>query len=203
MRTPVARSVTRKKFLLASGGAATAAAAGGAGIGLLGGSAAARTPPSPAQDRRILAFLLTLQRIERGFYAEARRAGTLRGELAEFAAAAAVDERRHAAALAGTLGQPDSAAPVRFAAADAFRSPAAFAAKAVVLEDAVVAACNGQVTNLTPERLAQVCSIVSVEARHAAWIRDLAGAAPAGAATDAPLDADAVRDRLRREGLWT
>jgi hypothetical protein len=199
----VVRSVlTRKRFLLAAGGSAAAAAAGGGAIGLAGGIADARTPPSAAQDREILTFLLSLQRIERAFYAGALSADRLRGEPAEFAAAAGGDEDQHVAALERALGIPAAAVPVRFSIGDAFRSPTAFAAKATVLEDAVVAACNGQVTNLTPERLAQVCSMVSVEARHAAWIRDIAGTPPAGEATDAPLAADAVRELLRDEGLW-
>jgi hypothetical protein len=66
----------------------------------------------------------------------------------------------------------------------------------------VVAAINGQVTNLTPERLLQACGIASVEARHAAWIRDIGKASPADSAADVGLDADAVTDVLRGQGLW-
>jgi hypothetical protein len=200
---PMVRSLTRKKFVSA-GGAAAAAAAGGAGIGLLGGIASARTAPSPEQDRRILTFLLGLQRIEHAFYAQARRAGRLRGEVGEFVAAAGTDERRHVEALESALGGAATpGAAIGFSVGDAFGSPAAFAAKAAALEDAVVAACNGQATNLTPERLTQVFSIVSVEARQAAWIRDLGGMEPAAEATDAPQDADAIRATLRKEGLIT
>jgi hypothetical protein len=198
------RALTRKKFLVRAGGAAAAAAAGGAGIGLLGGIASARTAPSPEQDRRILGFLLGLQQIEAAFYAEARRAGALKGDLADFAREAGTDERRHVSALESALGGALTAVSApHFSVGDAFRDPAAFAAKAAVLEDAVVAACNGQATNLTPARLTQVFSIVSVEARHAAWIRDLGGMAPAAHATDAPRDPDAIRAALRKEGLLT
>ncbi len=48
---------------------------GGAGIGVLGAAAAGRTPPSPEQDRRVLSFLLRLQRIEHAFYDRAAPAG--------------------------------------------------------------------------------------------------------------------------------
>jgi ferritin-like protein len=195
------RLLTRKKFLITSGGAAAAAAAGGAGLGLLGGIADARTAPSPEQDRRILSFLLELQRVEAAFYALAARAG-LRGDAAPFIRDAGADERRHVAALESALGSSSPAAGnVRFALGDALRTPQAFAAKAVALEDAVVGACNGQATNLTPDALALVFSIVSVEARHATWARDLAGMPPADDATDAPRDADDVRDLLRGEGM--
>ena len=43
--------------------------------------------------------------------------------------------------------------------------------------------------------------IVSVEARQAAWIRDLAGVDPAPRAADPPRDAQDVLDGLRAEGL--
>jgi hypothetical protein len=81
------------------------------------------------------------------------------------------------------------------------RDPRRFVRTAAALEDAVVAAYNGQAANLTPERLADAATIVSVEARHAAWIRDIGGMPPAARATDAPLSADGVRAALRREGL--
>ena len=70
-----------------------------------------------------------------------------------------------------------------------------------MLEDAAVAALNGQITNLTPERLAAACAIVSVDARHAAWIRDIGGMPPAAGATDAPLAAADVRALLQRQGF--
>jgi len=196
----MARVLTRKRFLL-TGGAATAAAAGGAGIGLLGAVASARNAPSPEQDRRILAFLLELQRAEDALYGGARRAGAFGGELGEFVDAAGADERRHVAALAAGLGAQGRAPAPAPDPGDTLRSPRAFAAKAVALEDAVVAACNGQATHLTTAALARVMSVVSVEARHAAWIRDLAGLPPAAAATDAPRDPGDIRDALRREGL--
>lgn len=198
--TLVIRTFTRKKLLVSAAGGATAAA-GGAAIGLLGTSAVARTPPSPEQDIRILTFLLGLQRIERAFYAEAVREGRLQGELAEYLQQVGIDEDRHVERLEQELGAQDGAGDLHFSVGDAFRSPTAFVAKAAALEDAVVAAFNGQVTNLTPERLEQACAIVSVEARHSAWVRDIGGLPPAEMATDAPLDADAARDLLRREGL--
>jgi hypothetical protein len=196
----MARSLTRKRLFVTAGGAVAAAAAGGAALGGLG-IASARTAPSPEQDVRVLTFLLGVERIQRAFYAEARRAGNLQGELAEFIAVAGAQERHHVEALEQALGTVEASPAVRFDVGEAFRSPDAFVAKAAALEDAAVAAYNGQATNLTPERLAQACSIVSVEARHAAWIRDIGGMPPAARATDAPLSADAVRDVLRREGL--
>ena len=42
---------------------------------------------------------------------------------------------------------------------------------------------------------------MSVEARHAAWIRDIGGLPPAENTTDEPLTSDGVRAALRRVGL--
>ena len=52
--------------------------------------------------------------------------------------------------------------------------------------------------------LASVCAaarIVSVEARHAAWIRDLAGNTPAPRASDQLLTETQVRAALKKTGF--
>jgi hypothetical protein len=189
-------------MLVTAGGAVSAAALGGAAIGGLG-LASAHTAPSREQDLRILTFLLGLQRIERAFYAAARSAGNVQGDLAEYLELAASQEHDHVELLERTLGVRPAEPRLHFEVDNAFSSAATFIAKAVALEDTVVAAINGQVTNLTPERLPLAFGLVSVEARHAAWIRDI-GHEPEGApATDAPMDPDAVRNLLRREGLLT
>jgi hypothetical protein len=48
--------------------------------------------------------------------------------------------------------------------------------------------------------LADAARIVAVEARHAAWIRDLAGADPAPKAADPPRSAAEVLAELRQKG---
>ena len=72
---------------------------------------------------------------------------------------------------------------------------------AVVLEDVGVALYNGQAGNLTAGALAAAAEIVSVEARHAAWARDLAGELPAPVATDVAADAAQVKARLTQAGV--
>jgi hypothetical protein len=71
----------------------------------------------------------------------------------------------------------------------------------VVLEDVGVALYNGQAGNLTRGALAAAAEIVSVEARHSAWARDLAGEIPAPVATDVPADAEHVKSRLAQAGV--
>ena len=72
---------------------------------------------------------------------------------------------------------------------------------AIGLEDAGVALYNGQAANVTPKTLAAAAEIVSVEARHAAWARDLAGEVPAPVATDVPADAAQVKAQLTKLGV--
>src|SRR5204863_4889777 len=64
-----------------------------------------------------------------------------------------------------------------------FRSD--FLRLAIAMEDILVSSRNGQAGNLSKRRLAAVATIASVEARHSAWVRDLAGEAPAPDAVDA------------------
>ena len=65
------------------------------------------------------------------------------------------------------------------------------------LEDLGVAAYTAQAPNLTKGTLKAAARIVSVESRHAAWIRDLRGINPAPDAAEPPLDA-AARDGHRQ-----
>jgi hypothetical protein len=192
------RSMTRRSALGAVGATAAAAALGG---GLLG-SDAARSSPSSGQDARVLAFLLAVERIEAGFYGRAAELGALPGELGRAASTIAAQQREHLAILSEALGS-DVPAPARPRAdVDALlRDPRHFARTAAELEDVVVGAYNGQATNLTPARLATVAGIVSVEARHAAWIRDASGLPQPADATDDPLAVADVRAALRSQGL--
>ena len=45
--------------------------------------------------------------------------------------------------------------------------------------------------------LRSVARVISVEARHAAWVRDLAGQQPAPHATDAPISAEQAMNAIR------
>ena len=50
--------------------------------------------------------------------------------------------------------------------------------------------------NLTPAALKAAARIVSVEARHAAWIRSIVGDIPGTEPTDSPLNEQETRSRL-------
>jgi len=176
-------------------GAVTAGALVGAGL-----PAESLSDPSPAQDARILNFALQLEYLQARFYAEALRSAGLTGELHEFARVAGAHERAHVAFLRKHLGRrAKPAPPLRFG--EATRDPHRFAAAAVTLEDLAVAAYNGQGTNLTRPALAAAVEILSVEARHAAWVRDLVGKLPATRAQDPLWSATKATHKLMQTGF--
>lgn len=153
--------------------------------------------PSPAQDVQILKFALLLEDLHSAFYAASLAQGSLSGELRDFAEVVGSHERQHAAFIRNVLGAK-AGRPPRFDFGDAVRKPRRFASTAVALEDLGVAAYNAQAPNLTPSALATAGRIVSVEARHAAWIRDLTGRNPAPRAVDLPKAAAAVTAALNQ-----
>jgi hypothetical protein len=181
-----------------------AASAGGAllGGGVLLGTVPrlASSAPSPAQDVRVLNFALVLEELTAAFYAEALRRGRLRGELREFARIVGAHERAHVRFIRGALGRKARRRPA-FDFGSATSDQDEFTAAAITLEDTGVAAYNGQAGNLTKGALRAAARIVSVEARHAAWIRDIAGRPPAAEPTDAPMSERQVRDALEKTGF--
>ena len=168
--------------------------AGGA-LAMPDSSAAGR--PSLARDVDVLNFLLVLEYLQASFYVEARTRAKLRGELLEFANVVHAHEQEHVAFLKRMLGRYARRKP-RFDFRDTTAVPKKFAATAALLEETAVAAYNGQGTNLTKGALANATEVVSVEARHAAWIRDIIGESPAPRAADPPKTAVQVTALLRR-----
>jgi len=171
-----------------------------AGVVVAGVPKLASSAPSPAQDVRVLNLALLLEYVEAAFYAEARARGALRGELRVFAEVVGGHEQQHLAFLEKTLGAKARAKP-KLEFGKATTDPDAFVEGALALEDTGVAAYNGQATNLTPGALAAAARIVSVEARHAAWIRSIAGKLPAADATDPSMTEDQVVASLRKTGF--
>lgn len=179
-----------------------ALAAGGTlalgGLTIAGLPRFAFSAPSPAQDARILNLVLLLEYVEAGLYAAAR--GNLTGELRQFATVVGRHEQQHVAFIRKALGGAARKKP-DLSFGNATRDPAAFTAAALAIEDLSVAAYNGQAANLTKGTLAAAARIVSVEARHAAWIRFIADKVPAPDPTDAPATGKQVEARIRRTGF--
>lgn len=157
-------------------------------------------PPSGAQDARILNFVLLLEYLEAAFYGEAESKGSLRGELSEFARIVGEHERAHVAFLKHALGDAAIRKP-SFDFGNTTTDPKRFMATAAALEDTGVSAYNGQATNLTRKTLAAAATIVSVEARHAAWMRSIVGKEAAPDAVDAPLTEKQVQAAVKKTGF--
>ncbi len=172
--------------------------AGGILVGGIG--AQALGSGSRLGDVAILNFALEMEELQAALYTQALQHAGLTGELAQYARVVGGHERAHVAFLRQTLGSRAKPAPA-FDFGDAVTNSDRFAATARALEDLGVAALDGQAGNLTKPSLAAVATIVSVEARHAAWIRDLLGELPAPAAANPAQTAAQVTAAIRRTGF--
>jgi rubrerythrin len=193
---PAAR-ITRGRLLATGAAAAAAAVATGARRGDGTGSAAAST----AKDTEILNFFLTLEYAQASFYRQAVESERLDGELLELATAFARQEEEHARVLVGHLGGRARQRPRPVELGDDLASPEAFRRTAIDLEEAVIAGYVGQAGHLSRAELGDIATILSVEARQVAWLRDLDGVSPAPNAADPARAADDVLDELRGKGL--
>jgi hypothetical protein len=192
--TKLTRAGALEAALLAGAGAVAG------GILIAGLPEGAASKPSPRQDAEILAFALTLEYVQAGFYAEALRRGALKGELREFARTVGGHEREHIAFIRAALkGKAKPAPKLDFGEATA--TPEAFQRTALKLEDLGIKAYDAQAPNLTRGTLAAAARIVSVEARHASWIRGIAGQLPAPYAAEPTLSTRRVTETLQGSGF--
>ena len=150
---------------------------------------------SKERDARVLNLVLAVEYTEVAFYQEALERGGLTGDLEGYARIVLEHEKAHVAFLKQALGGGADPAP-RHAFGDKTKDADTFTAAAVKLEDLAVATYNGQAVNLTPGSLKAAARIVSVEARHAAWIRSIVGDVPAADATDTSVTEAETRAQL-------
>ncbi len=181
----------------ALGGGAVVAA--GAVLGGRGGATASSAATSARQEAEILNGLLLLEYVQDNLYREAVRSGRLRGELVEFATAVGRQEGEHIRFLTRRLGAAARPRP-RSDFGGAPADPDDFTATAIELEEAAIAAYIGQGANLRRETVGDVATLVSVEARQVAWVRDIAGENPAPHAADPARGLDEVLAGLRDKG---
>ena len=156
-------------------------------LGLLSPKAFAQGGGLKKSDIAILNYALTLEYLEAEFYTRAEKDAGLGGELLLFAQVVGEHERSDVAALNATLGRQAVKKP-KFNFRGTTENAKDFAATAQVLEDVGVAAYKGQAPAIksTPV-LNAALAIHAVEARHAAWIRDINGVSPAPDAFDPPM----------------
>jgi Ferritin-like domain len=184
---------TRKDFLLGLAG-------GGAALAALVAAEPARAQSKT--DVEILNYALTLEYLQAAFYTEAERRRALRTKLAkQTTRVLGAVERAHVRALQDALGSAAVKRP-SFDFGGVTEDEDAFIKTAVAFEDLGTAAYKGQAYRIASDALlAAAVAIHSVEARHAAWIRYLAGAPPASSALDEPKSMQEVRRIVASTGF--
>ena len=193
-----ARGLTRGDLVQGALVTAGGAVVGAVALGGLPDFAASK--PSPQQDAEILNFALMMEYVQFGFYAEALSRKVLAGELLEYARIVGGQEEEHVNFVRGALGKAAKPKP-KLEFGDATSDADHFAQTALKLEDLGIAAYNAQAPNLTKDALAAAARIVSVEARHAAWIRDVTGLNPAPDAVEPTASADKVMKTFQGSGF--
>ena len=164
-------------------------------VAAAGASAALLTKAGPGRaaagglsnsDISILNYALVLEYLQASFYTEAERSGALSGKTAQAVRVVGAVERAHVNAFLKLLGSDAVKRPLfDFQGTTEQQQP--FLKTAVALEDLAVAAYKGQAPKLRSRAvLAAAVGIHSVEARHAAWMRELFGIKPAVHAFDLP-----------------
>lgn len=175
------------------------AALGSAAL-LAGLSDTATASPGPKQDTAILNYALAFEYLQAGFYTEAERLGTIRAMDAErerWARTLGAHERAHVTILKDILGRRAAPKPF-FDYRGVTEDPSAFTRTAVAMEDLTVALLGGQAPRVANQGLRSAFfSLLTVEARHAAWARRIVGVAPVGAAFDSPKTLAQVNQVIR------
>jgi rubrerythrin len=189
--------ITRRTALEAGAVALGGIAVGGVVLGEHADPAV--SAPSAKQDAEILNFALLLEHVQAAFYAEGLSRAGLTGDLKAFASTVAAQEKEHIAFLQKALGSAARKAP-KTDFGDDTADADKFSLAAFKLEDLGVAAYNAQAPNLTKDSLRAAARIVSVESRHAAWIRDLRGMNPAPDASEPSIPSQRVIDTLKGSG---
>jgi hypothetical protein len=154
--------------------------------------AAALAAPALAKERNtkndiaILQFDLKLEYLQADMYSEAERLGRLKPRTIEWARVVGANERGHVKAIRQLLGR-DAVKSPSFNFRGVTEDDKAFTETAVAFEDLTAALLKTQATQLDSRGVvAAIATLHSVEARHAAWIRHIAGIKPAANAFDKP-----------------
>ena len=153
------------------------------------------------RNKSILNFALTLEYLESAFYASALKHAGLKGPDRHFATTVHGHEMQHVRTLRKVLGSQAIKRP-KFDFGATVRSRSAFLATSIKLEDTGVAAYKGQAPRLQSDTLlAAALSNHSNEAKHAAWVRGLAGAPPSPGAFETPLSMAQVLSAVKATGF--
>jgi hypothetical protein len=174
---------------------------------LVGGAtllAALAAPPalgarlSKRNDTKIFQYALNFEYLQATFYTEAERVGTVRRMSRQktiWARTLGAHERAHVRIIKKVLGDDATKKPF-FNFHGNTETEAKFTRTAVAMEDLTTALLTGVTPALRSRGLvAAAFSLLTVEARHAAWARHLAGVVPVAAPFDRPKPVSEV-DRI-------
>jgi hypothetical protein len=177
---------------------AGAVVAGGVAIGSRRDGGASLAADTEA-DAEILNFFLLLEYVQEGFYRETTDKAQIDGDLLTFVETVSGQESEHVAYLEDQLGDRARDKPA-MSFDDATGSAEKVRDTAIYLEETAIAGYLGQGANLSHRTITKVATLVSAEARQAAWVRDLAGISPAPRAADPGRKGDDVVADLRKRG---
>jgi hypothetical protein len=175
----------------------TAALGGAAMLGAL----AAPAEAAAQDDVAILNFGLRFERLQATFYTQADEMGTIATMSAakrEWARTLGAHERAHVKIIKQVLGRKAEGRPT-FDFGKANETDRAFTRTAVAMEDLTVALLAG-VTPAVRDRglVSALFGLLTVEARHAAWARHIAGTTPAPEPFDEPMTLRQVQGVVAR-----
>ena len=174
---------------------------------VLGGGAMLAALASPAEaaakidDVAILNFGLRFERLQATFYTQADEMGTI-ATMSEakraWARTLGAHERAHVKIIKQVLGKKAEGRP-SFDFGKANETDAAFTKTAVAMEDLTVALLSGVTPHVRDRGLvAALFSLLTVEARHAAWARHIVSSTPAPSAFDEPMTLQQVQGAIAR-----
>jgi hypothetical protein len=142
--------------------------------------------PSKRNDVFILRFGLTFEHLQAQFYAEGLRIGAFTKETKRWARVIGAHERAHVRIIRSVLGPKAIPSPF-FDYHGVTEHETAFTKTAVAMEDLTTALLIGVMPLLDSPALASALfSLLTVEARHAAWVRHDRGLLPVASPFDRP-----------------
>jgi hypothetical protein len=176
----------------------------GAALGGAAMLAALRAPAiarADVSDLEILNFGLRFERLQATFYTQAEELGTvatMSEAKQQWAQTLGAHERAHVRIFKKVLGSKAEGRPT-FDFGSANATDAAFTRTAVAMEDLTVALLTGVAPIVHDRRLtAALMGLTTVEARHAAWARNIVGSVPAPEAFDQPRTLASVNGAVAR-----
>jgi hypothetical protein len=167
----------------------SAVVGGGALLAALAVPPATGAEISRANDVRVFQYALNFEYLQATFYTETEQAGTVAAmnqPKAVWARTLGAHERAHVRIIKDVLGEAAGKKPF-FDFQGNTETEERFTRTAVAMEDLTTALLTGVTPTLKSRPLvAAAFSLLTVEARHAAWARHLAGIVPVLGAVDAP-----------------